>query len=81
MGQANPTPHALAPARHSAQPFMPIGLGVVAWPRCGARARTYAQRMDRRMRRTKIRQGDALEVPSERRFTIRTTTALTNTIL
>ena len=47
----------------------------------GANARTYEQRMDRRMRRTKIRQGDALEVPSERRITIRTTTALTNTSL
>lgn len=47
----------------------------------GANARTYEQRMDRRMRRTKIRQGDALEVPSERQITIRTTTALTNTIL
>ena len=47
----------------------------------GANARSYEQRMDRRMRRTKIRQGDALEVPSERRITIRTTTALTNTSL
>ena len=47
----------------------------------GANARSYEQRMDRRMRRTKIRQGDALEVPSERRIIIRTTTALTNTSL
>ena len=41
------TNHALAPARparHSAQPVMPIGLGVVAWRRCGANARTYGCR-------------------------------------
>ena len=61
-----PTPHALAPlrpARHPANMLMPIWFVVVTWRRCRASARTYAQRMDRRMRWSEVEMR-ATEVPS-----------------
>ena len=62
------TRHALAskPARSTEWQLGTLNglVGVVVSITVGASARTYEQRMDRRMRRTKIRQGDALEVPS-----------------
>ena len=59
------TRHALAsePARSTEWQLGTLS-GLVGVVVVGANARTYAQRMDRRMAWTKIRRGDPFEVPS-----------------